>query len=205
MPERIDEYERLLTNNEIFLARTRNVGILPPELAVAYSVTGPVLRASGIPYDVRRAEPYGIYDRFDFDIPVRYNGDCYDRYMVRVAEMRQSVRILEQAIRDLPQGEIKAKMPRLFRPARGSAYARTESPKGRIGLLRPGRRQGRALSPAHPTAELHQLDCPRAAAHRSQGRRCRRDPRQHRHRHGGGRPLARNCRTPRTRVARSHG
>jgi NADH:ubiquinone oxidoreductase subunit D len=134
MPDRIDEYERLLTNNEIFLARTRNVGILPPELAVAYSVTGPVLRASGIPYDVRRAEPYGIYDRFDFDIPVRYNGDCYDRYMVRIAEMRQSVRILEQAIRDLPDGEIKAKLPRLFRPARGSAYARTESPKGELGF-----------------------------------------------------------------------
>jgi NADH:ubiquinone oxidoreductase subunit D len=134
MPEKIDEYEGLLTNNEIFIARTRNVGILPPELAVAYSVTGPVLRASGIPYDVRRVEPYSIYDRFDFDVPVRYNGDAYDRYMVRVAEMRQSVRIVEQALRDLPEGEIKAKLPRLFRPARGSAYARTESPKGELGF-----------------------------------------------------------------------
>jgi NADH-quinone oxidoreductase subunit D len=134
MPERIDEYERLLTENEIFVARTRNVGILPPELAVAYSATGPVLRASGIPYDVRRAEPYSIYDRFEFDVPVRYNGDCYDRYMVRVAEMRQSVHIIDQAIRTLPEGEIKAKMPRLFRPARGSAYARTESPKGELGF-----------------------------------------------------------------------
>lgn len=134
MPEKIDEYERLLTNNEIFLARTRNVGILPPELAIAYSVSGPVLRASGIPYDVRRVEPYGIYDRFDFDIPARYNGDCYDRYMVRVAEMRQSVRIVAQAVRDLPEGELKAKLPRLFRPARGAAYARTESPKGELGF-----------------------------------------------------------------------
>jgi NADH:ubiquinone oxidoreductase subunit D len=134
MPEKIDEYEGLLTDNEIFIARTRNVGILPPELAVAYSVTGPVLRASGIPYDVRRAEPYSIYDRFDFDIPVRYNGDAYDRYMVRIAEMRQSVRIVEQALRDLPEGEIKAKLPRLFRPARGSAYTRTESPKGELGF-----------------------------------------------------------------------
>jgi len=129
MPEKIDEYEGLLTNNEIFIARTRNVGILPPELAIEYSVTGPVLRASGIPYDVRLAEPYGIYDRFDYDVPVRYNGDAYDRYMIRVAEMRQSVRIVEQALRDLPDGEIKAKLPRLFRPARASAYARTESPK----------------------------------------------------------------------------
>jgi len=134
MPEKIDEYEGLLTDNEIFIARTRNVGILPPELAVAYSVTGPVLRASGIAYDVRRVEPYSIYDRFDFDVPVRYNGDAYDRYMIRVAEMRQSVRIVEQALRDLPEGEIKAKLPRLFRPARGSAYARTESPKGELGF-----------------------------------------------------------------------
>jgi NADH-quinone oxidoreductase subunit D len=134
MPAKIDEYEGLLTNNEIFLARTRNVGILPPELAIAYSVTGPVLRASGVPYDVRRAEPYSIYDRFEFDIPVRYNGDCYDRYLVRVAEMRESLRIVEQAVRDLPPGEIKAKLPRLFRPARGSAYARTESPKGELGF-----------------------------------------------------------------------
>jgi NADH:ubiquinone oxidoreductase subunit D len=134
MPAKIDEYERLLTNNEIFLARTRNVGILPPELAIAYSATGPVLRASGVQYDVRRVEPYSIYDRFDFEIPVRYNGDCYDRYMVRIAEMRQSVRIVEQALRDLPGGEIKAKLPRLFRPARGSAYARTESPKGELGF-----------------------------------------------------------------------
>src|SRR5712692_5221619 len=134
MPEKIDEYERLLTNNEIFLARTRNVGILPPELAIAYSATGPVLRASGVQYDVRRADPYGIYDRFDFEIPVRSNGDCYDRYMVRIAEMRQSVRIVEQAVRDLPEGELKAKLPRLFRRARASAYARTESPKGELGF-----------------------------------------------------------------------
>jgi NADH:ubiquinone oxidoreductase subunit D len=134
MPARIDEYEKLLTTNEIFVARTRNVGILPAEQAIAYSVTGPVLRASGIPYDVRRAEPYGIYDRFEFDIPVRYNGDAYDRYLIRVAEMRESVKILKQAIRDLPRGEIKAKLPRLFRPARGSAYARTESPKGELGF-----------------------------------------------------------------------
>ncbi len=134
MPERIDEYERLLTNNEIFIARTRNVGILPPELAIAYSVTGPVLRASGVQYDIRRAEPYSIYDRFDFEIPVRYNGDCYDRYLVRIAEMRQSVRIIEQALRDLPKGEIRAKLPRVFRPPPGAAYARTESPKGELGF-----------------------------------------------------------------------
>src|SRR6476659_9676792 len=103
MPKKIDEYESLLTQNEIFMARTKGIGQLPPEMAKAYSVTGPILRASGINYDVRKAEPYGIYDRFDFDVPVRYNGDAYDRYMVRVAEMRESVKIVQKALDDLPE------------------------------------------------------------------------------------------------------
>ncbi len=134
MPARIDEYEALLTNNEIFLARTKDVGILPPELAKAYSITGPMLRASGVKYDVRRAEPYDIYDRFDFDVPVRYNGDCFDRYMVRVEEMRQSLRIIEQAVRDIPEGEIRGRLPKNIRPAKGEAYARIEAPKGELGF-----------------------------------------------------------------------
>src|SRR5207248_10998295 len=90
--------------------------------------------ARDVPFDVRGAEPDSIYARFDFDVPVRDNGDAYGRYVVGVAEMRQSVRIVEQALRDLPGGEIKAKLPRLFRPPRGSAYARTESPKGELGF-----------------------------------------------------------------------
>lgn len=134
MPKKIDEYESLLTQNEIFMARTKGIGQLPPEMAKAYSVTGPILRASGINYDVRKAEPYGLYDRFNFDVPVRYNGDAYDRYMVRVAEMRESVKIVQKALDDLPEGEIRARMPKVLRPPKGSAYARIEAPKGELGF-----------------------------------------------------------------------
>jgi NADH:ubiquinone oxidoreductase subunit D len=134
MPRKIDEYESLLTDSEIFRARTEGIGQLPPELAKAHSVTGPILRASGVAYDVRRAEPYGIYDRFDFNIPVRYNGDAYDRYMIRIAEMRESVKILEQALDGLPEGEIRARMGKVLRPPKGTAYARIEAPKGELGF-----------------------------------------------------------------------
>src|SRR5918997_167695 len=116
MPRKIDEYESLLTRNEIFLARTKGVGLLPPELAKQYSVTGPILRASGVPYDVRRAEPYGIYDQFVWDVPVRYNGDCLDRYAVRLDEMRQSVSLIQQALDLVPEGDIRAKMPKVLKP-----------------------------------------------------------------------------------------
>jgi NADH-quinone oxidoreductase subunit D len=133
-PERIEEYENILTHNEVFKARTQGIGILPPEVAKAYSVTGPVLRASGVQYDVRRAEPYDVYDRFTFDVPVRFNGDAYDRYAIRVEEMRQSLRIIEQALRDLPEGEFRAKLPKVLKPPKGHAYARVESPKGEIGF-----------------------------------------------------------------------
>jgi NADH-quinone oxidoreductase subunit D len=134
MDKSIDEFESMMTRNEIFRARTIGVGVLPAQTAIDYSITGPMLRASGVQYDVRKAEPYSIYDRFDFDIPTRTGGDCYDRYMVRVAEMRQSKRILEQAIKDLPKGPVVGKIPKVFRPPKGFAYARTESPKGEIGF-----------------------------------------------------------------------
>jgi NADH-quinone oxidoreductase subunit D len=134
MDRNVDEFEAMMTTNEIFLARTRGIGILPAERAIDYSITGPMLRASGVPYDVRRVDPYSVYDRLDFEIPTRPGGDCYDRYLVRVAEMRQSKRILDQALRDLPEGPIMGKVPRVFRPAKGSAYARTEGPKGEIGF-----------------------------------------------------------------------
>ena len=134
MPRKIDEYESLLTKNEIFLGRTKNIGMLPPELAREYSVTGPIARASGIGYDVRRAEPYGIYDRFDWEAPVQYNGDSYDRYLVRIAEMRESVKIVRQALRDLPDGEFRGRLPKILRPPKGEAYARIESPKGELGF-----------------------------------------------------------------------
>jgi len=134
MDRNVDEFESMLTSNEIFKARTQQIGILPADVAIAYSITGPMLRGSGVAYDVRRAEPYSVYDRLEFDIPTRQTGDCYDRYMVRVAEMRQSRRILQQALRDLPRGPVMGKVPRVFRPAKGYAYARTESPKGEIGF-----------------------------------------------------------------------
>lgn len=134
MDRNIDEFEGMMTRNEIFRARTVGMGVLAPDTAVAYSITGPMLRASGIPYDIRRAEPYSVYDRFQFDIPTREGGDCYDRYMVRVGEMRQSKRILEQALKDLPDGPVVGKIPKVFRPAKGYSYARTESPKGEIGF-----------------------------------------------------------------------
>jgi len=133
-PSKIDEYEAILSSNEVFRNRTIGVGMIPPEVAKAYSVTGPILRASGIDYDVRRAEPYSIYDRFDWDVPVRYNGDCFDRYMLRILEMRQSTRILQQAMDSIPEGDIRAKMPKVLRPPKGEAYARIEGPKGEIGF-----------------------------------------------------------------------
>ena len=133
-PSKIDEYEAILSANEVFRNRTINVGMIPPEVARAYSVTGPILRASGVDYDVRRAEPYSIYDRFDWDVPVRYNGDCFDRYMIRIQEMRQSTRILQQAIDAIPEGDIRAKLPKVLKPPKGEAYARIEGPKGEIGF-----------------------------------------------------------------------
>jgi NADH-quinone oxidoreductase subunit D len=133
-PSRIDEYEAVLAGNEVFRNRTIGVGMIPPEVAKAYSVTGPILRASGIEYDVRRAEPYSIYDRFEWDVPVHYNGDCFDRYMVRLEEMRQSTRILQQALDSIPEGDIRAKMPKVLKPPKGEAYARIEGPKGEIGF-----------------------------------------------------------------------
>jgi NADH-quinone oxidoreductase subunit D len=134
MPYKIDEYESLLTKNEIFMARTKGIGMLPPDLCKDYSVTGPIARASGIAYDIRRAEPYGIYDRFDYEVPVRFGGDAYDRYLVRVQEMRESVRIVRQALRDIPQGDIRGRQPKILRPPKGEAYARIEGPKGEIGF-----------------------------------------------------------------------
>lgn len=135
MPKFIDEYEQLLTMNEILLARTKGVGILPRDMAVNIGASGPVLRASGVKWDLRSADPYSIYDRFDFDIPVGTAGDCYDRYMVKIVEMRQSVRILEQAIAQFPaKGELCADVPLLLRPPAGEVYGRIEAPKGELGF-----------------------------------------------------------------------
>jgi NADH-quinone oxidoreductase subunit C/D len=135
LPRRVDEIDLFLTNNEIIRGRTEGVGVLTPEQAIAYSTCGPVLRASGVPYDLRRADPYGIYDRFDFDVAVRYHGDAYDRYLIRMDEMRQSLRILQQAVRDIPGGPIQEGKPQYqVRVPAGEAYGRVEGPKGELGF-----------------------------------------------------------------------
>ena len=132
----LDEFEALLTGNEIMMARTQGVGRLSPELAVSAGVTGPMLRACGVDYDLRKVDAYGVYPRFNFRVPLGAHGDVYDRYMIRVLEMRESIGILQQALKTLPAGPImdpKAKL-RGFRPKPGEAYGRIEGPKGEIGF-----------------------------------------------------------------------
>jgi NADH-quinone oxidoreductase subunit D len=136
LPRFLDEFEALLSGNEILLARTQGVGVLTPGLAVNAGITGPMLRASGVNYDVRKVDRYGLYDRFPFRVPLGDHGDTYDRYMVRILEMRESHQILEQALRGLPAGPVldpKAKL-RGFRPRPGEAYGRIEAPKGELGF-----------------------------------------------------------------------
>jgi len=130
----IDEFDLLLKENEILLARTRGVGILSKETAINCSITGPALRGSGVKWDIRRADPYSIYDRFEFDVPVGETGDCYDRYRVRVEEMRQSLRILKQTMQQIQPGPVRTKVPHLVRPPVGDAYAHLETPKGELGF-----------------------------------------------------------------------
>ena len=135
LPRQIDELDRYLVENEIVVSRSQGVGVLTPEEAIAFSAVGPVLRASGVPYDIRRADPYGIYDRFDFDVAVRYHGDVYDRFLIRYDEIRQSIRILQQAIDSIPKGETLANKPAYkFRLPKGEAYGRVEGPKGELGF-----------------------------------------------------------------------
>jgi len=132
----LDEFEAFLTGNEILLARTQGVGTLPAALAVNASMTGPMLRAAGVNYDLRKVDKYGIYSRFDFKVPLGEHGDLYDRYMVRVLEMRESIKILQQALRDIPAWPImdpKSKL-RGFRPKPGEVYGRVEGPKGELGF-----------------------------------------------------------------------
>jgi NADH-quinone oxidoreductase subunit D len=136
VPGHIEDWHQLLTNNEIFQRRTQGIGILTAEDAVAHSATGPTLRGSGVKYDVRKAHPYGIYAEIDFDIPVGENGDCFDRYMVRMQEMVQSRKIILQALDRLEQTEAGnlGKAPKVFKPAPGDAYAEVEGAKGALGI-----------------------------------------------------------------------
>ncbi|MBF8299482.1 MAG: NADH-ubiquinone oxidoreductase chain [Dehalococcoidia bacterium] len=134
MPHRIDDFERLVRENEIMVTRTKNVGILPTALAINASASGPTLRASGVPWDLRKADPYEVYARMEFDIPVGDVGDNYDRFLVRLEELRQSLRIINQCVRDMPAGEFRLKLPNLIRPPRGDAYGHVEAPKGELGF-----------------------------------------------------------------------
>ena len=134
-PARIDEYEVLLTHNRIWLERTKKVGILKAEDAIDLGVTGPVLRASGVKWDIRKAMPYAAYEEFEFDIPVGENGDTFDRYQVRVEEMRQALRIVRQAVDRLPSGPIMGKVSKVIKPAVGEVYHSIEAPKGELGYF----------------------------------------------------------------------
>jgi NADH-quinone oxidoreductase subunit D len=134
MKEKLDEYNSLVTGNEIFLARIRGVGKYDADTAIAYGLSGANLRCTGVNWDIRKEQPYSLYDRFDFDVPVRTGGDCYDRYLIRMEEIRQSLRILEQAVAQFPEGgETMGKVPRVLRVPEGEIYSAIESPRGEIG------------------------------------------------------------------------
>jgi NADH-quinone oxidoreductase subunit D len=161
IPARIDDYESLLTRNSIWLGRTQGVGVLAAKDAIAMGVTGPMLRASGVDYDVRKYFPYGGYDEFDFKVPTRTEGDCYARYLLRVAEMRESLKIVQQAMEKIPsEGPIRAEAPGIvpperekmktemesliyhfkiytegFSPPAGEVYQAIESPRGELGFF----------------------------------------------------------------------
>jgi NADH-quinone oxidoreductase subunit D len=136
LEQSIGECDRLLSQNEIFIARTRNIGTIDTQKAIDFALSGPVLRATGMPYDIRVVEPYSVYDRFEFDIPVGGNGDSWDRYAIRIEEIRQSLIIVRQALDQMPSGGpiMAAGVRRLPRPPKGEAYVRTESPRGDYGV-----------------------------------------------------------------------
>lgn len=135
----IEEYNNILTFNKIFIERTADVGVLPPDVAISYGVTGPNLRGSGVKWDLRKDDPYAIYDRFEFDIPIGTGamgtvGDCWDRYYVRVREIEESAKIVRQALDQLPRdGDVYEALPKKIRPPKGQIYARTETPRGELG------------------------------------------------------------------------
>jgi NADH-quinone oxidoreductase subunit D len=132
---KIDEYKGLITGNRIWLQRTKNVGYVSPEDCLAYGLTGPLLRGSGVNWDLRKAQPYSSYEDFDFEIPLGAAGDTFDRYIIRIEEMRQSIRIIRQAVEGLPEGIITAKVPKVIKPPAGEAYVSIEAPKGELGYF----------------------------------------------------------------------
>lgn len=133
MPGYLDEYDTMLKDNEILLSRTKGIGVLKAETAINNSASGPLLRGSGVNWDLRKSAPYSVYDKFEFDIPLGTAGDCYDRYIIRMAEMRQSLRIIKQAVEQMPAGKEKTPTPLRLRPPVGETYAQVESPRGMLG------------------------------------------------------------------------
>ncbi len=136
---KIKELNDILTYNEIFIKRTANVGVLPNDVAINYACSGPMLRGSGVNWDLRRDDPYGVYNKFDWEVQVGKGkmgtlGDCWDRYIVRVREMEQSVNIIEQALAGIPEGNVQSAIPKRIRPGHGEIYVRTESPRGELGF-----------------------------------------------------------------------
>ena len=132
--EAVERFENLVGGNEVFKARTQNVGIISKEMCEDYGVSGPILRASGVKFDLRTQTDFLPYDKFDFEIPVGENGDCYDRWYVRLIEMRESARIILQAIDSMPSGSLQAKVPKVIKVPKGQSYVRTENPKGEMGF-----------------------------------------------------------------------
>ena len=135
MEGKLNDYETLLTNNRIWLKRTRDVGVISAEEAIGLGLCGPPLRGSGVSRDLRKDEPNAAYEEFDFDIPLGTRGDTYDRYLIRMEEFRQSIRIVRQALDGLPEGPIMGKVPRLLKPPAGETYHAIESPKGELGYF----------------------------------------------------------------------
>ena len=135
LSEDIEESDKIITFNEIFISRTKDVGLISAEEAIDYGLTGPCLRGCGYEYDVRKAEPYSVYDRFAFEVPVGLDGDCWDRHWVRVQEMYQSMHIIGQALHQMPEGPVTSSLGRrLIRPPAGEVYVRAENPRGEIGV-----------------------------------------------------------------------
>ncbi len=132
--DKVNDYEAILTENPIFLGRTKGIGILPLDLAKDLGASGPTIRGSNFAWDIRKAEPYSVYDKFDFEIPTGKNGDIWDRYIVRIREFRQSCNIIEQALDGLPEGDtVRAKLPVILRPPAGEVISRIEAPRGEMG------------------------------------------------------------------------
>jgi len=137
--KQIVEYDQLLSTNKIFIERTADVGVIPAHVAINYGVTGPSLRGSGVDYDLRKTEPYSIYDKFDFNVPIGKGdmgtvGDCWDRYWIRVREMEESIKIIRQALDGLPDGDVHEVLPKKIRPKKGEFYSRYESARGDVGF-----------------------------------------------------------------------